>query len=156
MSYQIQQAYEIKVVHPDQMVSIDGHPQNGVQILMAEQGRDLEEALDLQAESSRKMLAEVVSHQRPFKTNSKDDRKKNRHLIEKEINILNKLVGVAFKEVELRVDESESFCSSEGHAHAHNPSQQARTQLTKDRDVNEAMDIARQLCLENEEPRFKR
>lgn len=108
------------------MVSIDGHPQNGVQILMAEQGRDLEEALDLQAESSRKMLAEVVSHQRPFKTNSKDDRKKNQHLIEKEIDILNKQVGVAFKEVELRVDESESFNSSEGHAHPHNLSQQAR------------------------------
>jgi hypothetical protein len=59
VSYQIQQAYEVAVVHPDQMVSLDGHPQNGVQILMAEQGRDLEEALDLQAESSRKMLAEV-------------------------------------------------------------------------------------------------
>jgi hypothetical protein len=102
------------------------------------------------------MLAEVVSHQRPIKKNSKDDRKKNQHLIEKEIDILNKQVGVAFKEVELRVDESESFCSSEGHAHTHNLSQQARALLNKDRDVNEAVDIARQLCLDNEEPRLKR
>ena len=164
MSYQIQQAYEVAVVHPDQMVSLDGHPQNGVQILMAEQGRDLEEALDLQAESSRKMLAEVVSHQRPFKSNAKDDRKKHRQLIEKEIEVLNKQVGVAFKEVELRIEESESFCSSEGdgrghnyhHTHAQNLAQQARAQLHKDRDVNAAMDIARQLCMEHEEPRFKR
>jgi hypothetical protein len=102
----------------------------------------------------------LVSHQRPSKSNAKDGRKKNRQLIEKDIEVLNKQVGVAFKEVELRIEESESFCSSEGdgkgHTHAHNLSQQARAQLHKDRDVNEAMDIARQLCLENEEPRFKR
>ena len=102
------------------------------------------------------MLAEVVSHQRPIKKNSKDDRKKNQELIEQEIGILNKQVGVAFKEVELRVDESESFCSSEGHARTQNLSKQARAQLNKDRDVDEAMDIARQLCLDTEEPRLKR
>jgi len=94
-----------------------------------------------------------LAHQRPFKSNAKD---RKRQLIEKDIEVLNKQVGVAFKEVELRVEESESFCSSEGHAQAHNLSQQARAQLHKDRDVNEAMDLARQLCLEHEEPRFKR